>query len=156
MISDTINQKIIDALKAHDEIKLSTLRMLSSAFNYERIALQKDLTEEDELRVVRREAKKRTDAIEALQKAQGKSTTSSEEDLKNNLEKEKKELEILKSYLPPEMSDEELSQLVNESINQLGVKSIQDMGKVIGSVMQQAGGKAEGNKVAQMVKNKLI
>ena len=149
MISDTINQKIIDALKAHDEIKLSTLRMLSSAFNYERIALQKDLTEEDELRVVRREAKKRTDAIEALQKAQGKSTTSSEEDLKNNLE-------ILKSYLPPEMSDEELSQLVNESINQLGVKSIQDMGKVIGSVMQQAGGKAEGSKVAQMVKNKLI
>ena len=69
MIADTITKLIADAMKARDEIRLSTLRMLSSALNYEYIAKQHELSEEEELEVVRHEAKKRRDAIEAYKKA---------------------------------------------------------------------------------------
>lgn len=89
MITDTISQKIGEALKAHDEIRLSTLRLLSSSLNYEFIALQHKLSEEEELVVVRREAKKRKEAIEIYEKVGEK----------NRAEKEKKELSILQEYL---------------------------------------------------------
>ncbi|MBI2066050.1 GatB/YqeY domain-containing protein [Candidatus Woesebacteria bacterium] len=89
MIADTINLSIAKALKAKDEIKLSTLRLLSSALNYEFIAKQHVLTEEEELSVVRREAKKRKEAIEAYEKA-GAS---------DRAEKEKKEMAVLEEYL---------------------------------------------------------
>ena len=59
MIVQTLQQKIGEAMKAHDEVRLSTLRLLSSAFNYERIAKQHDLTEEEEMVVIRKEAKQR-------------------------------------------------------------------------------------------------
>lgn len=78
MIADTITQKIGEALKAHDEIRLSTLRMLSSALNYEFIAKQHKLSEEEELVVVRREAKKRKEAIEAYEKAKAQDRADKE------------------------------------------------------------------------------
>ena len=100
MITDTITQKIGEALKAHDEIRLSTLRLLSSALNYEFIAKQHKLSEDEELVVVRKEAKKRKEAIEALRQAQGKHTTSSKADIVERMDKETKELSILQEYLP--------------------------------------------------------
>src|SRR3989344_3512768 len=106
MIADTITQKIGEAMKAKDEIRLSTLRMLSSALNYEKIAKQHDLSVEEELAVVRREVKKRIDAIDYFRQAQGKLTTSTEEELKAKKEREEKELEILKEYLPRQMGDD--------------------------------------------------
>ncbi len=145
MIADTISQKIAEAMKAHDEIRLSTLKLLSSAFNYEFIAKQHKLSEEEEMVVVRREAKKRKEAIEAYEKAGAT----------ERAEKEKKELEILQEFLPPEMSDEELEKLVNEAINQTGAKTIADIGKVMGAVMAKTGGRAEGGRVSEIVKSKL-
>ena len=65
MLSKDITKLIGEALKAHDEIRLSTLRLLSSAFNYEKIAKQHELTQEEELVVVQKEAKQRRDSIEA-------------------------------------------------------------------------------------------
>lgn len=102
MISDTINQKIAEALKAHAEIRLSTLRMLSSALNYEFIAKQHKLSEEEELVAVRREAKKRKESIEALRQAQGK-PTSSGTDQSAKIEREQKELKILEEFLPAQI-----------------------------------------------------
>ncbi len=145
MISETINQKIAEALKAHDEIRLSTLRMLSSAFNYERIALQHDLSQEEEFTVVRREIKKRQDAIEAYEKA-GRD---------DRAETEKKELEILKFFLPPEMSDQELDKIVTEAVREAGATSPGDIGKLMGLIMPKVKGKADGNKVLELVKSKL-
>jgi len=157
MISDTINQKIAEALKAKDEIKLSTFRMLSSALNYEKIAKQHDLTQDEEIVVVRKEAKKRSEAIAALQQAQGK-LGGEEKDIKarEKIEKEQKELEILKEFLPEEMSDEELLRIVNDIISGTGATDIRDMGRVIGTVMNKVNGRAEGSKVAQMVKENLM
>lgn len=146
MIADTITQKIGEALKAHDEIRLSTLRMLSSALNYEFIAKQHKLSEEEELVVVRREAKKRKEAIEAYEKAKAQ----------DRADKEKKELAILDEFLPAKMPDEELKKLVDQAIYEIGAKEIKDMGKVIGAVMGKTKGTADGKKVAEMVKEALV
>ena len=145
MITDTITQKIAEAMKVKDEIRLSTLRMLSSALNYEFIAKQHKLSEEEEIVVVRKEVKKRNDAIEAYKKAGAN----------DRAEKEAAEKKILEEYLPAQMPDEELEKLVDEAINQTGAKTMQDMGKVIGMVMGKAAGKADGSKVAELVKQKL-
>ncbi|KKQ51826.1 hypothetical protein A2865_04350 [Candidatus Woesebacteria bacterium RIFCSPHIGHO2_01_FULL_39_17] len=155
MISQDINKKIAEALKARDEIRLSTLRMLSSAFNYEKIAVQRDLTEEDELKVIRREAKKRIDAIESLREARGKTTSSDSTTLDKRLKQEESELEILREFLPAEMADEELQKLVDEAVKEIGASEMKDMGRVIGVVMKKADGKVDGRKVAEMVKSKL-
>jgi len=145
MIADTIQKKIQEALKARDEIRLSTLRLLSSALNYEFIAKQHKLSEEEEIAVVQREAKRRKDAIEAYEKAQAL----------ERAEKEKKELAILQEYLPAQMSPEQLSELVDEAISEVGAKALGDMGKVIGMVMSKAKGRVDGSEVSVIVKEKL-
>ena len=145
MIADSINQKIAEALKAHDEIRLSTLRLLSSAMNYEFIAKQHKLSEEEELSVVRREAKKRKEAIEAYQKAGAH----------DRADKEKKELEILEEYLPAGLSDAEVEKIVEEAIAQTGATTMADMGKVMGIAVGKAEGRAEGGKISEIVRAKL-
>ena len=145
MISQTINQQIVDALKAHDALRLSTLRMLSSAFNYERINKQHELTEEEELEVVRKEAKKRKDAIEIYKNA-------NEHDRQD---KEQKELAILEEYLPSQMTDEEIMHLVEATIHEMGAIDQSQMGRIIGAVMHKTQGRADGGKVSELVKQKL-
>jgi uncharacterized protein YqeY len=153
MIKDIINKQIADALKAKDEIRLSTLRMLSSALNYEFIAKQHELNEEEEMLVVQREAKKRKDAIDIYQKLQDSNKPNPKLDV--NLQREKKELEVLKEYLPEQLSEKELEKIVAETIAQTSASSIADMGKVMGAVMSKAKGKADGGLVAKLVKEKL-
>ncbi len=144
MIVQTLQQKIGEAMKAHDEIRTSTLRLLLSAFNYEQIAKQHELTEEEELAVIRREAKKRKESFEMYKKAGASDRAAREET----------ELAILQEYLPPEMGEGELSGLVGEAIAEVKPASMADMGKVIGFVKQKAPN-ADGGKVAQLVKEKL-
>lgn len=146
MIANTITKQIGEALKAHDEIRLSTLRMLSSALNYELIAKQHPLNEIEEIVVVKKEAKKRKDAIEAYEKAKAQ----------DRADKERQELEVLKEYLPVEMPQGEVVKLVDEAIRVTGASSPADMGKVIGVVMGQAEGKADGAMVAQLAKERLV
>src|SRR5690554_5743332 len=102
MITQSLQKQIADAMKSRDEIRLSTLRLLISALNYEKIAKQHELSEEEELAVVAREAKKRKDAIEAYEKAGAK----------DRAEKEKKELEVLQEFLPEQLSDSQLEEMV--------------------------------------------
>jgi uncharacterized protein YqeY len=145
MIADTITKQIAEALKAKEEIRLSTLRLLSSALNYEFIAKQHVLSEEEELVVVRKEAKKRKDAIEAYEKAGAT----------DRAEKEKKELKILEEFLPQEMSETELAKIVDEVISQTGANSPSEMGKLMGPIMAKVAGRADGKRVSDMVKEKL-
>jgi uncharacterized protein len=144
MIAQTLQAKIGEAMKAHDEVKLSTLRLLSSAFNYEKIAKQHELTDEEELVVIRKEAKQRRDSIEAYKNAGAT----------DRADKEEAELKILSEYLPPEMSEQELSKLVTDAITQLGAKTTSDMGRVIGMVKSKAPN-VDGSKIAQIVSSKL-
>jgi hypothetical protein len=145
MIAKSLQQKIGEAMKAHDEVKTSTLRLLLSAFNYEQIDKQHELTEEEELVVIRREAKKRKEAIEMYKKA-GASDRAA---------KEQEELKILQEYLPPEMNDAELSKIIEEAFTQINPAGLGDMGKVIGFVKGKAPG-ADGAKIAEIVKQKLV
>ena len=146
MIADTISKKIGDALKAHDEVRLSTLRMLSSALNYEKIAKQHDLSSDEEIVVVQKEAKKRKDAIEAYESANAK----------ERADKEKEELKILTEFLPEQLSRTELEMIVEETIAEVNASEISDMGKVIGVVMGKVKGKADGKDVSELVKAKLL
>ncbi len=145
MIASQIIKKIGEALKAKDELRLSTLRMLASALNYEKIAKQHDLTAEEELVVVKKEAKKRSDAIEAYEKAGAQ----------DRADKEKGELAILKEYLPADMSDSDLAVIIDRVMGETGAKTMADMGKVIGLVVAQVKGGADGGRVAKLVKERL-
>jgi len=144
MITDTINQKIADAMKAGDEIRLSTLRLLSSSLHNARIEKRDVLNEDEEIVVVRKEAKKRKDAIEAYTKVGAK----------DRAEKERKELEILKEFLPKELSEEEVEKVVDLAIKETGAESMADFGKVMSKAMAEKKG-LDGKQVSEIVKKKL-
>lgn len=145
MITYNLNKQITDAMKAKDSIRVSTLKLLFSEIHNYQID-HPNMTEDEELGVVKKEAKKRKDSIEIYTKA-------------NALEKaeaESEELKILQEYLPAETSDSDLEKFVSEAIVETKAKDIKDMGKVIGVVMKKSGGNADGAKVAQLVKEKLV
>ncbi|MFH1582236.1 MAG: GatB/YqeY domain-containing protein [bacterium] len=158
-LKEEINQALKTFLKEKKELEVSTLRqLLSSILNKEkekRFTLSKEnpnITEEDSqlvdeeiLDVVSLEAKKRREAIEGFEK--GGRTESAE--------KEKKELEILKNYLPEQLSEEEINNLVTEAVNKVGAKEIKDMGKVMAELMPKTKGKADGALVGKIVKEAL-
>jgi hypothetical protein len=145
MITKKVKKQITEALKARDELRLTTLKLLSSALYNAQIKKREELSEEEELEIVRREAKMRKDAIEAYEKAGAD----------ERAEKEKKELIILQEYLPKELSDKEIRKIIDEVVSSTGVTSVKDMGKVIGAVLGKCKGQADGKKVSEMVRSKL-
>ena len=155
MIRDNITKQIGEALKAKDELRLTTLRILSSALNYENIAKQHDLSEEEEIVVVRREIKKREDAVSAYEQAKGKLTSHTDADLNQRIDKERKEIEVLSQYLPAEIPLSELNKIIEEAISTTGASEIKDMGRVIAQVKEKTKGAASGQKIAEIVKSKL-
>lgn len=145
MIANLMTQKIAEAMKSGDRVRLSTMQMLSSAFNYEKIAKQHDLSDDEELGVIKKEAKKRKDAIEAYEKVGAN----------DRADKERVELKILQEFLPAELSDEEITKVVEEVIVQTGAKVMSDMGKVIGMSMAILGAAVDGSRVSAIAKAKL-
>lgn len=144
-MQDKIKQDLKTAMLAHDEVKVSTLRMLLSEVKNAAIFKGSELTDQDIVSAVQTELKKRREAVAAFGKA-GREDAAS---------KEASEAEILESYLPAQISDEQLTVVVATVINETGAKSIQDMGRVIGTVMERVGQQADGTRVSSMVKEKL-
>ncbi len=163
MITDTIKKQIVEAMKAKNEIRLSTLKLLFSELHNAKIEKRAsgpggDLNEKEEIEVVRREAKKRKEAIETYKKLQtpsGLAAKTSDPKIQDMIDKEIKELEILKEFLPKDLSEKELRKIVDETVTKTGAASLQEMGRVIGAVMGKVKGRAEGGRVAKMVKSKL-
>lgn len=145
MISDTIAKLLMDAMKSKDSVRVSTLRMLSSALNYEKIAKQHDLSIEEEMVVLRREIKRRKDAILAYEKANAF----------DKAQQEQKELEVLKEFLPQEINDPELELIVKKVIAENGFCGIKDMGKTIALVKDKVGLSADGARIAEIVRKLL-
>ena len=158
MLSEEIKNQINEAMKSGDKVRVDTLKMLSSALHNAKIGkgLNEELSESEEQAVVVREAKKRKDTIQSLEHAQSKLTQEQQQSAKETLEREKKELEILEEYLPEQMSDQEMSILVDKAIAMTGSGNIQEMGRVIGKAMELAQGRADGSRISEMVKEKLI
>ncbi|MEK7168836.1 MAG: GatB/YqeY domain-containing protein [Patescibacteria group bacterium] len=153
MITPNLMKMVGDAMKAHDSVRVSTLRMLSSELKNEKINLQKELGESDEERVIRREARKRKDAIEQYIKV-GAS---------DRAENEKAELAILSEFLPAEVTEEQMIKLVEESIAKFKQDQpaeatpqalLAGMGKVIADVKSKNSG-IDGGVVANLVRAKL-
>jgi uncharacterized protein len=145
MVKATLQQQINEAMKARNEVRVSTLKMLSAELHNEWINKQRELTSEEEIAVVNKEAKKRRDAIEAYEKV-GAS---------DKAEREKQELVILEEFLPEQMSDDELQKIVDQMVSEINPQGMQDMGKVIGAVKAKAGSNADGARIASLVKQKL-
>ncbi len=146
-LKEKLNEDMRKALREKDTLRLSTIRLLLAAIQNLEIAKgkNKELKESDLMGALSSEAKKRKESIEAYKKGK-------REDL---VEKETKELEIIKEYLPEELSEEELGQIVEETIEEVGAKDLKDMGKVMGAVMEKVKGRAEGKVVNQMVRERL-
>lgn len=156
MITKTLSEQIKEALKKGDGVRVSTLRLLSNSIHNEEIAKQRELTKEEETGVVRRQLKQREEAIEALRQAQGKLTQGARAtELEGRIEQETKEAGILKEFLPVQMSEEELSELVNRLIGELGASGPQDFGRVMGAVVARVKGKVDGKAIAEVVKKRL-
>ena len=148
MTKKNLQEKLRNSMLARDELKTSVLRMVLSAINYYEISkggAGYEANEEDVMLVIQKEAKQHNDSIEQFKNA-------SRRDL---VDKETKELEILKQYMPVQMNEEEIKKLVEEAIFQTGAKSIQDIGKVMGALMPKVKGKSDGSLVSKIVKEKL-
>ncbi len=144
-LSEIITTDMKEAMKAKDNATLSTLRLLRSAIKNKQIDLQHELSDEEVQAVVKSQAKQLKDSIESF-------TSGGREDL---AESTASELEILKKYLPEEMSDEDLEAIVKKAIEDSGATSKADMGKAMGMAMKAVAGKADGNRVKEIVAKSL-
>jgi len=150
MLKEKIQSDLNKMLKERNETAVSTLRMaLASVTNKEKEKKYKEnsdkLTDEEVLQVLSSEAKKRKEAIIEFEKGG-----------RNDLVvKEKAELEIIKQYLPEQLSDDELKKIVKEAIEKVGAKEIKDMGKIMAEVMPKIKGRADGSQVNNIAKDLL-
>jgi len=140
-----LESDIGDAMKLRDEVRTTTLRLLKSSLNNYKIELGHDLTMQEALSVLQKEAKKHQDSISQFDSA-------GRQDL---VEEERTELDIIKKYLPEQMSEEAVAKAVDEAIAEVGASSMADMGKVIGLVRQKTAGQADGSLIAELTKQKL-
>lgn len=134
-----------EALKAGEKVRLSTLRLLSASVKNREVELLHELSDEELQEVAVREVKRRNEAIEAYEKA-------GREDL---AAKEREEREILKPYIPEQLSEEEVDALIDEAVAATGASTPQEMGKVMGFVMGRAKGKVDGAVVQAKVRARL-
>jgi len=139
-----LRSDLTDAIRARDEIKSGTIRMVLTAITNEEVAgkVAKELTDAEVITVLSREAKKRREAAEAYEAA-GRADKAA---------LEKSEGEIIAGYLPQQMSESEVAALVSAAIAAAGATGPGDMGKVMGILKPQVAGKADGGMVSGLVK----
>jgi hypothetical protein len=148
-LKDRISEDIKTAMKAKDKVRLEAVRSIKKVILEKEVSVrpqgQESLTESQETEVLVQQAKQRREAIEMFRQA-------GRDDL---VEQQVQELAIIEEYLPKQLSDEEVGTVVDEVMASVGASSIKDMGKVMGPVMQQLKGKADGQKIQAIVKAKL-
>lgn len=142
---ETIKKDLINSMKEQDKFKLSVLRMLKSALQKEEINKKRELTDDEVLNVIKKEVKVRNASLEEY-------IEYNRNDLADNL---KKEIEILKSYLPEELSHEELLKIIDEQFNIINPTSMKDMGTVIKAVSSIVGTRADMGEVSKIIKEKI-
>ena len=133
------------AMRAREAVRRDTIRYLRSEVQKAEKAEQRDFDDEDVLRVLGRQAAQRRESIEAF-------TKGGREDL---VDKEKAELELILEYTPEQMSEDQITELVRAAIEEVGASGPQDMGKLMGRLMPQTRGKADGRTVNEIVRRLL-
>jgi len=144
-LREKLDQDLIEAMKRREKERLSVLRMVRSEIKNQEIKERKPLDESALLALLARSAKQRRDSIEQFRKG-------AREDL---VAQETRELEILLDYLPRPLTDDELRKVVAKTVTQVGATSMKEMGAVMKQVMAEVGGRADGKRVNQMVREVL-
>src|SRR5918911_5022968 len=144
-LKDQLDADLKSAMKDKDALRLSVVRMLKSAIKYREIEVMKALDDAGVQAVISSEIKRRRDSVE--QYRQG-----AREDL---AAKEEAEIAVLQSYLPAQLSPEELARVVDAVIQRVGAQGPKDMGRVMKELLPEVQGKAEGKAVSELVKQKL-
>jgi uncharacterized protein len=143
---EQLNQDMKQAMKNKEKDKLVVIRMVKAALQNEAIKLGKDeLSDEEDLTVLSRELKQRKDSLQEFQKA----------DRLDLVEKTQAEIDILIDYMPKQLSEEEVSEIVKQTISEVNATSKADMGKVMGALMPKVKGKADGSLVNKLVQQLL-
>lgn len=148
-LKDQITTEIKAAMKARNILELETLRSIKKALLEKEISVRPsgrtELSETEEIEVLVQQAKQRRDAIEQYQQA-GRLDLA---------DQETQELAVIETYLPQQLADDEIATVIDQIIQQVGATSVKEMGKVMGPAMKQLKGRAEGQKVQEMVKTRL-
>jgi len=142
-IQQQIDNDLKQALKNHEETKLSVLRMLKTALKNAEIAKKGELTDEDALKVLNTQGKQRKDSISQYEEG-------GRQDL---ADKEKAELRIIEEYLPAQMSEEDIQKIVVEKISEAGEGA--NFGAVMGAVMREVGQSADGQTVRKVLEEEM-
>ncbi|OLO38885.1 hypothetical protein BTR23_11560 [Alkalihalophilus pseudofirmus] len=142
---DRLTDDMKAAMKSKEKEKLSVIRMVKSSLQNEQIKLGRELSEDETLTVLNRELKQRRESLHEFEKA-------NRDDLASKLYGE---IEVLQQYLPEQLSEEEVAQIVQETIQEVGATSKADFGKVMGAIMPKVKGKADGGLVNRLVQQHL-
>ncbi|SRR5690606_26336180 len=138
---ERLNSDMKEAMRNKEKDRLSVIRMVKASLQNEAIKLGKELSEDEELTVLSREVKQRKDSLQEFEKA-GRTDLA---------DKIKTELTYIHEYMPKQLSEDELKELISQVIQELGATSKADMGKVMGKLMPLVKGKADGSVVNRMV-----
>ncbi len=141
----TIENELKEARLARDDDRRDALILILASLRSAEKELQRALSEDEELQVLQRERKKRVEAFEAFESA-GREEQADKEDF---------ELEVLEEFMPEPLSEDELDEIVDDVIAEVGATSLRDIGRVMADVMPRVSGKADGSAVSQIVREKL-
>jgi uncharacterized protein len=142
---EEIDDELKDAMRARDAERRDTLRLILNALKNSQKELQRPLSEEEELQVLQRERKRRIEAAEAFRSGGREEQAESEE----------RELDVLEEFMPEPLSEDEVEEIVDDVIAEVGATSMADLGRVMADVMPQIAGRADGSQVSQIVREKL-
>lgn len=144
-LQEQISAALKDAMRARDEVKMATLRLVLTAIKKREKEARSLLEDQEVISVITTQIKQRRESIEQYRKAGREDLAQTEEN----------ELQILQGYMPEQVSEEEISNTLDEIIAEVGAASMKDMGKVMKAAMAKLAGKAEGGAINAMVKEKL-
>lgn len=142
---ERIEDELKQAMRARDRERTDTLRLTLVSLRSAEKDLARPLKDDEELQVLQRERKRRTEAAEAFREG-GRAEQA---------DKEERELEIIQEFMPEPVSDEELERIIDDAIAETGATSLRDLGRVMADVMPQVAGRADGSTVSQVVREKL-
>jgi len=140
-----IEDEVKDAMRARDNERRDTLRMILSSLQGAEKELQRPLSEQEELQVLQRERKKRVEAADAFRSGGRAEQADAEE----------RELAVLQEFMPEQLSEDDLEDIIDNVIAEVGATSMRDLGRVMADVMPQVSGRADGSVVSQLVREKL-
>jgi uncharacterized protein len=142
---ERLEEDLRRAMASRDAERRDTLRLILASLRAAEKELQRPLHDDEELQVLQRERKRRTEAAEAF-RAGGR---------EEQAETEERELAVLEEFMPEPLSEEELEEIVDDAIAEVGATSMRDIGRVMADVMPQVAGRADGSAVSQLVREKL-